>query len=115
MNPFRQVAAVATLFILVGVGCFIAGAILCLHTRAFIATAKTASGSVVGVDPGTDSHGAPTYHTVFSFTDDSGATHTIRASYSQSPPPYRIGDQVAVLYQPASPESARVRSFVSLW
>jgi hypothetical protein len=115
MNPFRQAAAVTTLFIIVGVGCLIAGAILGFRTNAFITSSKTTSGNVVRMDPDNDTHGASTYHTVFAFTDDSGVPHTVRTSYSQRPQPYQIGDQVTVLYQSASPESARIRSFSSLW
>jgi hypothetical protein len=115
MNPLRQTYFIATLFVLVGVGCLIAGVVVFFHTRAFITSAKTTSGRVVRLDPDTDNHHNIIYHTVFTFTDDSGSPHTIRTSYAQRPQPYRIGDPVTILYQPASPESARIRSFGSLW
>jgi hypothetical protein len=115
MSNLRQISAVAAFFILVGVGCLIAGGVLCFRTRAFLASAKTTSGSVIRLEPSTGSHGETMYHIIFTFTDDSGSRHTVRTSYSQHPQPYQIGDPVVVLYQPASPESARIRSFSSLW
>jgi hypothetical protein len=115
MNPFRQAAAISVLFIVVGVVCLIACGITFSHTRAFLATAKTTSGRVIGLDPDTDSHHNITYHTVFTFTDDSNNAHTIRTSYAQRPQPYSVGDRIVILYPPDSPESARIRSFSSLW
>jgi hypothetical protein len=114
-DPLRTGKIIATLFFLVGIGCLIAGVVVFFHTRAFIKSAKTTSGRVVRLDPDTDTHHNITYHAVFTFTDDSGSPHTVRTSYSQRPQPYQIGDPLVVLYEPASPESARIRSFGSLW
>src|SRR5580698_1510643 len=98
---------------LLGLGALIAAVFAYLDTRAFIATAKTAPGRIVRFDLDTDNDHHTTYHTVFSFNDDSGRPHTIRTDYSQRPRPYRIGDRITVLYPPGLPESARIRSFSS--
>ena len=115
MSQFRQVAVIAALFILVGLASLIVGAIFFIRTSEFLATAKTAPGRVIHLDPDTDNHHNITYHTVFTFDDDSRRSHTVRTSYSQRPQPYNVSDQIVVLFSPGSPDEARIRSFTSLW
>jgi hypothetical protein len=115
VSQFRQVTAIATFFILIGLASLIAGAIFFLRTSEFLAIAKTAPGRVIRLDPDTDNHHNITYHTVFTFDDDSRSSHTIRTSYSQRPQPYDVGDRIVVLYPLDSPDDARIRSFSSLW
>jgi hypothetical protein len=115
MNNLRQISAVAAFFVLIGVGCLIAGGVFCFRTWQFVGSARTASGNVVRLDPSSDSHGETMYHTVFTFTDDSGSPHTVRTSYAEHPQPYNVGDRIVVLYPPYSPDDARIRSFSSLW
>lgn len=55
---------------------------------------------------------------VVAFTPSGQAQRTVQMSEGSSPPEYEPGDQVTVLYDPAQPRSARIKSFSSdllLW
>jgi hypothetical protein len=92
---------------------------LVLQTRSFIRSSKVARGQVIDLEPhhraGGRRLGGGGYVTVFTFTDAVGQSHTARTDGAQNPPTHQIGDSVEVLYQAGRPESARIRSFQTLW
>lgn len=55
------------------------------------------------------------YFPVFLFTDHVGQEHQIRSSLGSYPPEYKIHDEIQILYDPASPEEAKISSFWSLY
>jgi len=114
MNTFRQAAAVAGFFVVIGLCGIIGGSILTVNTHRFITAASSAPGIVVDLEPSSVRNGT-VYHTVFKFTDKNGKTHQCRTSSASDPPPYPAGSQITVLYQLDDPESARIKCFSQLW
>jgi hypothetical protein len=112
----KKTGLLSVLFAVLGLG-LIAGAVaLALDTRAFIATAKHASGTVTELVPKRDKDdGSTTYTPVVMFEADSGASVSFTSSFSSNPPAYDVGEKVAVLYAPANPNEARIDGFGSLW
>ena len=55
------------------------------------------------------------YEPVVRFETAEGKTITFEANFRSSPPAYRVGDTVTVVYLPDAPERAKIRSFLSLW
>ena len=104
------------LFGVIGLG-LLAGAIaLAVNTRAFIATAKHAPGTVTELVPKRDKDdGSVTYTPVVMFEAASGASVSFTSSFSSSPPAYDVGEKVDVLYSPDNPNEARINGFGSLW
>jgi hypothetical protein len=116
MNTLRQVTVLTVVFILIGLGLLVAGTVMAWQTRSFIASAITARGEVVGLEPNrSGTRGGTTYFTVFTFKDATGQSHTSRTSSSQNPPPFQVGSEITVLYPVGLPESARIKSFSTLW
>lgn len=108
MNHLRQATVLqAVVFFLVGIGCLSAAAYHFFEVSAFVRTAKTATGRVVDLEYHRGGRAGGVYVTVFTFADTAGVTHTARTSS----PTHHLGDEVVVLYQPASPETARIRAF----
>ena len=82
------------------------------HNRKLLARADRADGTVVELRR---SGGDSTYRPVVSFRTAGGQSVTFVTSWGTSPPAYRKGDQVTVLYDAAMPEKAEIESFLSLW
>jgi hypothetical protein len=55
------------------------------------------------------------YYPVFSFTDNTGKEHIVRSSLGSNPPRYETQDRIQILYDPASPEEAKISSFWHLY
>jgi hypothetical protein len=47
----------------------------------------------------------------FRFQDEAGLTHTVRSSCGSNPSPFKVGQQVKVVYEEANPSSAEIDSF----
>jgi hypothetical protein len=59
--------------------------------------------------------GSGVYHPIVKYTTIAGEQRTFRSMNGNSPPSYRVGEAVDVLYDRANPVDARIASFWSLW
>lgn len=82
------------------------------HNRKLLARAERAAGTVIELRHGSDDS---TYRPVVSFQTAQGQAVTFVTSWGTSPPAYRRGDRVTVLYDAATPEKAEIEGFLSLW
>ena len=107
---------VFSIFGIAGIGMLVGCGLLVMSTQAFLAVAIGADGTVVRLEyerSGSDSGGA--YYPIVQFLLRTGETIEFRSSVGSSPPSYRRGEAVRVLYDPTAPESAEIDSFFSLW
>jgi hypothetical protein len=102
-DPVLTLAAWA--FLAIGLAFLAAGLRSGSHTRAFIARAEVATGTVIA-DRGTP---------VIRFRTAEGAEWTFRGGVTSDPPAFDAGEQVEILYDPAHPADARLRTFAQLW
>jgi len=72
------------------------------------------AGTVTDVFP-TSPGSQPFYKTTFTFTATDGKSHTVTPSLNESPAPYKIGDSVSVVYNPADPNDASISSAKEMW
>lgn len=79
-------------------------------TRAFLASAVRAEGTVIEL---VRSH--KTYRPVIRFIDRRGQSVEFTSSAGSSPPSYAVGEKVAVLYLPEKPQNAEVDDFFVIW
>jgi hypothetical protein len=91
------------------VGC---GVVHCISERLFGARAGRATGRVVAIDeePGMD---GPTWYPVVRFTPPGGRTVEFRCSVGTYTRWYRVGQPVTVLFDPRSPDRAKIASFLN--
>jgi hypothetical protein len=82
------------------------------HNQKLLARAERAAGTVVELRHG---GGDSTYRPVVSFRTAAGQPVTFVTSWGTSPPAYRRGDPVTVLYDAAKPDKAEIEGFLSLW
>jgi hypothetical protein len=113
MKIFRLMYVV---FLVVGIGMLVGFTLTYRQSRAFVAGAERANGEVIDVEynrrPG-DSTGM--YCPVFQFMTKDGQKIRVRSKIRSSSSSYHRGDQVAVLYDPKSPENASIQSFWDLY
>jgi uncharacterized protein DUF3592 len=105
-------------FSTVGVGMLAGSFFIFSNTRGFIAGASEAEGTVIALDRSRSSSGSGSstmYRPVVEFTSGTGKRIEFTSSVGTSPPSHRVGEPVTVLYNPADPSSARIKSFFQLW
>lgn len=56
-----------------------------------------------------------TYTPVFEFKDRSSVTRTYKSSISSSPPAYKVGEKVKIIYDRTNPENIKTISFWGLY
>jgi hypothetical protein len=79
---------------------------------------EEAPGQVVKMVTRRDDQGNEFYYPVVDFTLPDGSHKTVQMPEGSWPPAYEVGDPVVVLYDPAQPLNARVKSTsssISLW
>ena len=111
----KTLTLIGFLACLVGVGLLVGSGLAYYSTQGFLERAVAASGSVVKLARTIDSDGDDTYAPVVSFHLKSGPLQTFTSSISSRPASYQPGETVEVLYDPAKPSDARIRSFSQLY
>ena len=116
MKVLKLVSAV---FSTIGVGMLVASLFILANTRSFIARAVEAPGKVIDLERSRSSSSSgsssTTYRPVVEFTTATGKRIEFTSSVGSSPPSHHVGEAVTVLYSPAQPQSARIKSFFQLW
>jgi len=91
------------------------GVLTAQGARRFLSTAVAAEGRIVDYTADRDLDDEQTMYTpVIEFTAADGALQRFSAGVSSSTKP-AVGRQVTVLYDPARPERARLKSWAALW
>jgi len=88
------------------------------NTNGFLKEAISTEGTVIAllkVYSEEDSGTSLTYKPLVQFIDQNGGEFEFASSHSSSPPKYSIGEKTEILYQPDSPNKAKIKSFFSLW
>ena len=97
--------------LLLGLAVFVAW-----NTTAWLKRTVEAQGTVIEMLRTRDKDdGGWMYEPVVRFQTAEGKTVQFEAGFRSSPPAYRIGASVPVVYLPEAPERAQIRGFLSLW
>ncbi len=109
-------SAIGPIFLIVGVGLLLGFFFAFSRTRRFLASAQEARAEVVGMQDRIGSNQRNrVYYPVLRYRTQQGATKEVVSSVGSSPPRYKEGDSVVILYDPAKPEDVRIHSFVNVW
>ncbi len=105
----RVLGGIGAVLVMFGTVALLAGILFTIFTYLFVGGATSATGTVTGfsTDKGIS-------YPVIQFPDTL-APVTFTATFSSTNEPYKVGDKVAVLFNPETPTAARVNSFFSLW
>jgi hypothetical protein len=111
--PLSKRHLVGWILIGLGCGCLLAGAECALYSWNFLRDADRAPGQVIALRPlaGHEDAAAPT----FTFVDAAGRTNTVEAPRYSSPPKFKIGEKISVLYAHDDPAHAVIDTFGNLW
>ena len=86
-----------------------------LHTRAAIARAVPAEGTVVDLIASRDSDGDTMYYPRVRFRTGAGDLEEFTGGVGSKPAAFDVGEGVRVLYDPERPGDARIDTFFQLW
>ncbi|WP_435015957.1 DUF3592 domain-containing protein [Tundrisphaera sp. TA3] len=105
---------VGGIFAVVGLGLLAGGFWSYRSSQRFVAKAATAEGEVVRLIR-QEQPDRVSYRPLVRFRTPAGRAVEFTPATSSDPPAYAAGDRVEILYDPARPESASIRSFFDLW
>ena len=108
-------SAFGLIFLGVGVLMVVGSIFMAARTRRFLASAQPAQAEVVALQHrlGTDRERA--YYPVLRYRTQEGSTREVVSNVGSNPPRYKEGDSVAVLYDPAQPDSVRIHTAFNVW
>jgi hypothetical protein len=105
-------------FVLIPIGLllFVAAGWSVGSTKGWLARTLEAEGVVVEMVRMRDSDDkGHVFSPIVRFETADGGTHEFQSGLRTYPPAYRTGEVVSVVYDPAVPEAAMIRSLLSLW
>lgn len=106
---------IGIVFPLVGGLLFAIGLFLFVRTRIFLGRAQEVQGTVVRMVYRHSSEGGGGYSPVYQFRTIEGQVIEKQDSLSTNPPMFKEGQQIDILYDPANPQSARIKKWMSLY
>jgi hypothetical protein len=107
---------VGVLFTLIGVGVLIGGAVTAIKQSRQSAGRKAATGKVVGLVKRVFTAGsAGVYCPVVEFATASGEVVRFESDFGTMPASHRVGQSIAVRYDPIDPQKAEVDSATARW
>jgi len=110
----RWIAIITAIFFLAGLAILGKAVSVVIDRRHEIAAATRADGVVIDLIASHDSE-SETYHPRVRFVTANGEVVEFTGSVGSDPPGFDIGERVAVLYDPANPNDARIDAFFQLW
>ena len=105
---------IGIVFPLVGGLLLAIGVFLLIRTRMFISKAQEVKGTVIRMVYTRSSEGGG-YSPVYQFRTIEGQVVEVQDGLSSNPPMFKEGQVIDVLYDPANPQSARIKKFMSLY
>lgn len=115
-NQFTRV--ISTVFLTIGGLLLVIAVILAINTWRTLAQESAAPGRIIDLVARRDQEGKEFYFPVVGFTLPDGSHKTVQLSQGSWPPAYEQGEAVTILYDPAHPLGARIKSVssaVSMW
>jgi hypothetical protein len=113
----KSISRIFTVFgFLAALGLLVAAGIEVRETSAFLASAQSVTGTVVGlrVHVSSTSGHSHTWRPVVRYTAE-GGSYTFESSVGSKPPAYATGDQVEVRYPPGHPDQGQLNSLMEMW
>lgn len=98
----------------VGILMVVLGAFFWFRTKNFVGIAQETKGTVTELQYDSDSEGSG-YYSVFKFTTINGQTIEKTSNIRSNPPQHQVGQVIEVLYNPSSPNDARIKSTTNLY
>jgi len=112
----RQMASARPYLTAIGLALFLGGGFWLAHQSIFLSQAVSAPGVVIRNDVSEGGgNSSDSFHAVVRFTGEDGRTVLYRDSVGTSPPWYREGDRVGVLYLPNKPSRIMIDRGVWNW
>jgi hypothetical protein len=102
------------IFAAVGTGTLVAGVVVLVWSWLFYLKGGRVEGTVTDMAH-SNSRGSRNSSAPIVTYEVEGRTYTYRSSVYSSPPSYRVGDKVTLLYRPENPASALIHSFLEEW
>ncbi len=108
-------SVIGIILLVAGVGLGVAGLVSRSRTQRFVDSALQAQAEVTGLQQRRGNKNTLLYHPVLRFTTQQGSQHEVVSPVGSNPAPYKPGDTVTVLYNPARPEEVRIHTFLQVW
>lgn len=110
---------IALVFSIIGIGMLVGSYFVYNNINQFVQTAVITTGKVIDLtwSRSTSSSGSSSgvYYPVVRFETDRGQTIEFKGSTGSSPPSYKVGQDIKVIYSPKDPYRPEIDSLFSIW
>ena len=111
----RNINNIKYLFTIIGIGLLIGTFFTYINTSNFVEIAITSQGTVVDLVELENSSNSISYKPLVQFIDKTGKRIEFLSPSSSNPPSYQNEEKVEVLYNPDSPNDAKLKGLFSIW
>ncbi len=114
----KAIKIIKYVFTIIGIGMLVGAFFMYKSANEFLETSITAEGTVIDLlrsRSSSSSDNSITYKPLVEFTEKEGNRIEFSSSTSSNPPSYSVGEKVEVLYNPESPNKAKIKGFFSIW
>ena len=108
-------SAIGFILLLAGLGLSVGALVSRSRTQRFVQSSLQTQAQVTGLQQRRGNQNTLLYHPVLRFKTKAGTEHEVVSPVGSTPSPYKPGDTVTVLYDPARPEEIRIHTFLHLW
>ncbi len=115
MNPDLIPVIGKYTFLVIGIGLLSGAFFMYRNIHQFIEESVATTGRVVDYETDYKKGEKETYYPIVEFQTQAGETLQFRSDYGGSPAPFEKDEIVKVLYNPNTPQEAKINSFMSLW
>ena len=115
MDDSSSLLLVGVIFLAVAAVMLALGFLFFSRTRRFLRTAVDTTGTIVDLVESSGSEGGTVYQAVVEFRTADGRTVRWQESMASNPPAGHRGDDIAMKYDPADPNKARIAKATRMW
>lgn len=108
-------SAIGIILLLAGLGLSVGALVSRSRTQRFVRSALQTQAQVTGLEQRRGNQSTRMYHPVLRYKTQEGTEHEVVSAVGSNPAPYKPGDTVTVLYDPARPEEVRIHTFLQVW
>ena len=118
-NRIKKSPLIIIILLLFASGMFARGIPEYLKNKKFIDGAVSTIGMISEIEKGTRKTRAGTtktaYYVVFTFTTENAKEIRGKSAVPRGPSDFKVGDPIAILYNPQNPDNSKMKTFSDLW
>lgn len=114
----KVIKIIKYVFTFIGIAMLTGTLFMYKSTNEFLEISISSEGTVIDLlasRSSSSSNNSITFQPLVQFTEKKGNNIEFLSSTSSNPPSYSVGEKIEIIYNPESPNKAKIKSFFSIW